>query len=751
MMQYKRITLAVALIATLAIRPARAEERVIKASDDGRRISIELAKSEIRDALRLIAQSGNINLIIGPDIEGNVSVHLDNVPVEVALKAIAINNNLRYSVAEGVVTISRPPIVDPNSAPPTMVTRAFKLRAQDAARVKEAIEHVLTKYGRMTVLNENSDANYTTSTLNSLSGDIESLKSNSGSSSSFSNSTGNGAGRSTSQNGAQSGSQSGQFATVAQNSHTLIVTDIEEKVNLVASLIADLDRLPPQVLIEARIVEMSTNLQRQLGIDWNAEAFANGPILNHELPLHNRAGFASGDQIRRDFTGVPYQSAGLALGTVDLSKLSALLKANQDDTAIRLLANPRMLVFNNHSANILVGERYPIFQANVSNFGTVTEAFQTYIPVGTQLEVTPTIMSDSRVSLQVHPATSALGDNVVGTTGLTVARIQVREISTRVIMRDNETIVLGGLISDRKTHTASKVPGLGDWAGLSIFFRQERPSSDRVDLLVFLTARIEGATRISDRDQKVFDMYQPHFKQVERLQDVPLHFEIPTEYEPPKPRFTDPPAEKISVETDMAPPVDMTAPAPQRAPTAPSSDSDALEPLPGQGTHRAPPPPTKHVAAPPAPRPITQVTDAGPDIVAILNSIPALPESAEDTGPVPMNTLNGGTHAQNIRIAPAVGFPGTTGVGTATVRANQPAALALEAARADGDTRSEYSGEPVRANQPADLGRPVAPSTPRNARLVAKKTRPDSAVPPGPVRGSPDQRGRLPVAAGTQD
>jgi hypothetical protein len=202
-----------------------------------------------------------------------------------------------------------------------------------------------------------------------------------------------------------------------------------------------------------------------------------------------------------------------------------------------------MLVFNNHSASILVGERYPIFEANITDEGTLTEAFDTYIPVGIQLEVTPTIMTNGKVSLLVHPVTSSLGDDVVGTTGLRVRRILTREIDTRVIMGDGQTIVLGGLISDRKTRVVNKTPGLGDLPVLDIFFRQENPRSERVDLLVFMTVRIEGATDIGERDRAVYETYQPHFKHVERLQDVPLHFEIPTEYQGTRPMFGDPPDE----------------------------------------------------------------------------------------------------------------------------------------------------------------------------------------------------------------
>ncbi len=255
----------------------------------------------------------------------------------------------------------------------------------------------------------------------------------------------------------------------------------------------------------------------------------------------------------RNISGDAQVSAGLALGTIDLSQLTALVQANQSDNAIRLLANPRLLVYNNHSASILVGERYPILQATITDFGTVTEAFSEYIPVGVQLEVTPTIMMDGRISMLVHPSTSALGDDVVGTTGLRVARIRTRELDTRVIMNDSQTIVLGGLISDRKIHQANKVPGLGDLPGLDILFRQENPRSERVDLLVFLTAHVESAAEVSDRDREVFDSYKPHFKHIERLQDVPLHFEVPTEYEPPKPMFSDPPVAEFTDERNVPP------------------------------------------------------------------------------------------------------------------------------------------------------------------------------------------------------
>lgn len=501
----------------------------------GRRISLQLDKSPIERAFRMIADHGGLNVVVGPGVEGDVTVALENVPVQTALKAVAVNNGFRYTVDDNVITISAPNDEEKKVAPPT-VKQVFRLRSADAQDVKDVLLPMLSPgIGHIMVFDEDSGELFKRQSLGDLSGTFEEEGSSTTTNSNNQNQ--------------QSGSQRLQLNSGGGRnrfSRTLVVIDVASVVSEIAAMIEDLDKPPPQVLIEARLVEMTTSLQRQLGIDWNIEIFANGPVLNHMWPIRNRAGFATGSQIERNFSGFAHNVSGLALGAIDFSRFNAVLRANQDDNAIRLLANPRMLVINNHPSSILVGERYPIFEANITDFGTVTEAFDTYIPIGIQLEVKPTIMSDGRISMFVHPTISSLGDDVVGTTGLRVARVNTREVSTRIVMRDGETIVLGGLISDRKIHTVSKVPGLGDVPILSALFRQENPTSERIDLLVFLTARAEGAKEMSQRDREVFDKYRPHFKHVERLQDVPLHFEIPTEYEPPRPMFSDPPIEPNS-------------------------------------------------------------------------------------------------------------------------------------------------------------------------------------------------------------
>lgn len=569
MSHYNRIGILIAFASITSVAlPAIAQSESAPAmtasvaSVEHARITLESAKGDIVDILRLVASQGDLNLVIGPEVKGEVSVYLDDVDVHTALRAIAVNNGFIYTVEDGVITVARPPQEAAEPSGPPLVTRVFQLRCQDAERVRDALEFALSRHGRMKVLNENSDSAYGVQSLTSLAGNFTDAGGvGGGAVASAAGRFGQGPAQQSGPGGRIAGPMQNSGPVLPRNARKLVVTDVKENVDQIAELIADLDRMPPQVLIEARIVEMTTDLQRQLGIDWNVSALANGPIINHQWPIRNRAGFASGPSTYNNPSGTPQTNSGLALGSIDFSQFTALVRANQQDSSIRLLANPRLLVYNNHSASILVGERYPILQATITDFGTVTEAFSEYIPVGVQLEVTPTIMLDGRISMLVHPATSALGDDVVGTTGLRVARIRTRELDTRVIMQDGQTIVLGGLISDRKIHQVSKVPGLGDLPGLSAIFRQENPRSERVDLLVFLTAHVESATEIDDRDRRVYEMYKPHFKQIERLQDVPLHFEVPTEYELPRPMFSDPPAETYAEEERVEP-----APSPATVP-----------------------------------------------------------------------------------------------------------------------------------------------------------------------------------------
>ena len=220
-------------------------------SKSDRRITLNIAKGEIGDALRLVAEQGGLNLVIGPEVKGNVSVYLTDASLTSALKAIAVNNGFQYVVEDGVIAVSKPPPKDTVETPPPMITRIFNLQSQDAERVRDALEFALSKYGRIKVLNQNSQMGYGIQRLSSLSGDINSGSSggsNGTTTVSSTNGSSNGQNGSNAMNGSSFGPGGGmQTQDQARSSRTLVVTDTKENVERVSELIADLDKLPPQV------------------------------------------------------------------------------------------------------------------------------------------------------------------------------------------------------------------------------------------------------------------------------------------------------------------------------------------------------------------------------------------------------------------------------------------------------------------------------------------------------------------------
>jgi type II secretory pathway component GspD/PulD (secretin) len=297
-------------------------------------------------------------------------------------------------------------------------------------------------------------------------------------------------------------------------SHTLVVVDVPERLAAIRTLVEKLDRKPPQVLIEARFVEITLGQDHKLGIDWNAVVRASGSGAPHTFPFGNSSlgsfdPHVSGGSPGGIFPEAPGSvstpdAAGLfTFGTLDFSTFAAVLEMIERNASSQVVSNPRVVVDDRQTATILVGERFPILSTNISQYGTVTEELDHYEPIGVQLEVTPSVVSGDEIELYVRPSTSSLGPTVEGSSGLTAARINTRQIDTSVTARDRQTVVLGGLITTRESEVVSKVPLLGDIPFLGRLFTHESVAEERIDLVVFLTVTILGDEGLSEADRRM--------------------------------------------------------------------------------------------------------------------------------------------------------------------------------------------------------------------------------------------------------
>lgn len=234
---------------------------------------------------------------------------------------------------------------------------------------------------------------------------------------------------------------------------------------------------PQQVLIETRIIEVSKDKLRDIGIDWGTGIDgAASTEISAQTVSKNAAGDAAekvggnilGSQVKpaifspkaSAISGVYPYNLGLSLLFQKLSgiRFEALLHALEEDVRVNTLSAPRILALNNQEATILVGTRYPILkQDTVATTGNpVTNlTLDYYQDIGIQLNVIPQIGADDSINMVIHPAVTSY-TNTLGT-NVQYPILEIREAETRILMRDGETVVIGGLLKDVKNKEYSGI------------------------------------------------------------------------------------------------------------------------------------------------------------------------------------------------------------------------------------------------------------------------------------------------------
>ena len=278
---------------------------------------------------------------------------------------------------------------------------------------------------------------------------------------------------------------------INEKSNSLVMRDTPEAVALAAKLIAAQDVNEPEVMLEMEVLEVSSSLLTQIGIDYpDRVSFTVGGTRDTFNPV---TGITTTnpvtqtlDSLRRINKSQIFVSPTLGI-TLNLKKT---------DGEINTLANPRIRVRQREKAKILIGSRYPIITNTVTpSTGTpvVTGSIQ-YIDLGLKLEVEPDIHIDGEVGIKTGLEVSSLGEIVFsgkGTAGETQAPvINTRTVNTVLRLKDGETQVLAGLINNEDRASASKVPGLGDIPILGRLFSNHGRNKNKTELILAITPRI---------------------------------------------------------------------------------------------------------------------------------------------------------------------------------------------------------------------------------------------------------------------
>lgn len=409
----------------------------------GKKISLDFQDAEIANVVRLIADVSNLNVVLGEDVKGKVTLKLINVPWDQALDIMLKMNNLGQIREGNIIRIA---------------TLSNIARQQDEeAHAKETKIKAEDLQTRILYVNYGKAGDLVDSLRKLLStrGDI----------------------------------------TVNVRTNALIVKDIEKNIDEVARLVNTIDTPTPQVVIEARIVQVAPTFNRSLGIQWGAssQTVSNGGILGVTgtggsagrpgvvLPAQfgvPRPDFAVNLPAAQNFGGLGFSFGRITDNPINLD---LRLSAGESQGLTRVISTPKVSVLNNQEAKIEQGESIPF--STTSAQGTQT----TFVDANLTLLVTPQISPDGGIIMKIMVTKNAPGETRLGASGPSILK---KQATTNVLVKDGETTVIGGIYETTKTDSISGIPYLKDIPILGWLFKTTTKREDTSELLVFLTPRI---------------------------------------------------------------------------------------------------------------------------------------------------------------------------------------------------------------------------------------------------------------------
>lgn len=269
----------------------------------------------------------------------------------------------------------------------------------------------------------------------------------------------------------------------------LIVKDTPDAMRLVERLIDSLDLAEPEVMLEVEVLEVSRSRLNELGVDW-PDSVSYGLLQN---PITTTTVTAAG------YVTSTIPGGTLAPGYINLKNTSGLqsfvanpaftlnIKAQNADTNV--LANPRIRVKNREKAKIHIGEKLPVFTTtSTANVGV--SASVNYLDTGLKLDVEPSVTLDDEVAIKVGLEVSSIVKEVSGPSGSMAYQLGTRSANTTLRLKNGETQVLAGLISDEERKATNHLPGLGEMPILGRLFGTQKDTTVKSEIVLLITPRV---------------------------------------------------------------------------------------------------------------------------------------------------------------------------------------------------------------------------------------------------------------------
>ena len=414
--------------------------------------------------LQQLALEQNANLMIDDELEGTLSLQLDNVDFDRLLRSVAKIKGLSFYQENNIYYLGKPsqheqyaekmtePIAISGESLPSetpLVSTTVKLHF---AKASDVMKSLTTGSG----------------SLLSSSGTI----------------------------------------TFDDRSNVLLIQDDARSVKNIKKLIAELDKPIEQIVIEARIVTITDESLKELGVRWgifNPTEAAHR--VSGSLDANGFSNISNNLNVNFATTVTPAGSLALQVAKINGRLLDLELTALERENNVEIIASPRLLTTNKKSASIKQGTEIPYVVTNGKNDTQSVEFREAVLG----LEVTPHISKDNNILLDLLVSQNSPGNRVAYGQNEVVS-IDKQEINTQVFAKDGETIVLGGVFHDTITKGVDKVPLLGDIPGIKHLFSKESERHQKRELVIFVTPHI-----LKQGERMEMAKKEKHFKQVEKV------------------------------------------------------------------------------------------------------------------------------------------------------------------------------------------------------------------------------------------
>ena len=443
---------------TVEVRPTTKEEKEQRRKKEfgytGERLSLNFQDIEVRSVLQLLADFTGTNIVVSDTVGGNLTLRMQNVPWDQALDIVLKTKGLAKRKSGNVMLI----------APSEEIAAREKLELEAQKQIEELAplysDYIQVNYAKAEDLSE---------LLNS-----------------------------------EDNSMLSERGTVALDSrtNTLLVQDTAEKLEQIRSMVTRLDVPVRQVLIESRIVLANNDFAKDLGVKFGLSG--NGRFGDNKF--FTVGGKEDGDVIfggnsAEDAIGTgfivpgdsgtegllvnlpvndPAGALGLAIGRIGSQLLQLELSAMQAEDRGEVVSSPRVITSNQQEAVIRQGVEIPYQEASSS--GATSVSFKEAV---LELKVRPQITPDDHIIMDLDVSKDSVGQIFAG-----VPSINTRNVNTRVLVDNGETLVLGGIYEQETGRESERVPFLGDLPGIGWLFRTERNINDKSEMLIFVTPKI---------------------------------------------------------------------------------------------------------------------------------------------------------------------------------------------------------------------------------------------------------------------